>query len=461
MSARIVRADYDQLAQMASAFAQQAALARQMLQQLSKQSEVLQGGDWLGQGAQAFYSEMNSQVLPTMNRLVRALEAAGDVTRQINQIAQQAEAEAAACLRVNGNGNGAGATIGAAAASLGLNGGGVAAGPAGSGASALFGGPAGPKAGGGAPAKTLLGRLADADPKLAGAVNQNKPLVAKLNRLEREGWVVEVVKDLGGATHSITPGQPPKLTVAAKTAPAGLAHLNEAANEILYGDIKLMQGLDPKLAAQAMDAPILMEQLRQLDKMNWSVEMSKEAGHSAISLGRKHIVLDPQNPLASLRDSVSGAVRGEEQAEKPGFELSNRDVNWDPTTVKDGTVAGHGGGGRGLYVAQNTDYRLQHDALELISRAQAHQAAYGKLPDNLPFTPPGVVSPRSEQYKALVQAALNGTRTKEDAAMWIAQLYRVEPSNIGNNQKYRDEYMARFDAWAANNPNGNPPQRPR
>jgi WXG100 family type VII secretion target len=459
MTARVVRADYDQLAQMANAFTQQAGQARQMLQAMSKQADTLQGGDWLGQGAQAFYAEMNGQVLPTMNRLVRALEAAGDITRQINQIAQQAEAEAAACLRVNGNGNGAGAAIGAAAAGLGLNGNGLAAGPAGPGASSLIGGMAGPKDGGGGKASTLKARLA-ADPKLANQLRNEKALLAKLERLEREGWTIEFMPGKMGKSDptQIVSGGPPGTISLNPDRP--LEGLRDAADTILYDDIKLMKGLDPKVASRAMQDPILMEQIRQLDKAGWTVEMSQEAGHSAISLGRKHIVLDPQNPLTSLRESISGAVRGNEQAEKPGYELVGSG-QWDPTTMKDGTTGGRAGRGRGMYVAQNTNYRLQHDALELISRAEAYQAAYGKLPDHLPFAKPGVVSPRSEQYRALVQDALNGTKTREKAAFDMAQLFQVEPSNIGNYQKYRDQYMARFDAWAAENPGGNPPQRPR
>ncbi len=75
-----IRADYQQLALNATKFGRQADLARQMLQNVHKQQAVLQGGDWIGVGANQSFSEMNSQLLPTLNRLVLALEAANRTT---------------------------------------------------------------------------------------------------------------------------------------------------------------------------------------------------------------------------------------------------------------------------------------------------------------------------------------------------------------------------------------------
>src|SRR5687767_12880538 len=131
MAANVIRADYAQLTRTATMFGQHAEQARAVLQRLRQDLENLQAGDWLGQGAQAFYAEMNGQVLPTLNRLVQALEQAADTVRQINQIAQQAEREAAACLRGEGGATGAGAAIGSAAADLGLDSGGASASPVG------------------------------------------------------------------------------------------------------------------------------------------------------------------------------------------------------------------------------------------------------------------------------------------------------------------------------------------
>lgn len=187
MAAKVVRTDYDQLTQAAATFAQQAEQASKVYQGLRQTVELLQGGDWLGQGAQAFYSEMNGQVLPTMQRLVRALEQAAETTRKVNQIAQQAEREAAACLKVDGAG--AGAAIGAAAAALGVDGAAAGAGaalgaaaaglatgtpaapagPVGAGASAFVGGRADANGGGGAATKLPAPLKLPVEPKVNGA----------------------------------------------------------------------------------------------------------------------------------------------------------------------------------------------------------------------------------------------------------------------------------------------------
>jgi WXG100 family type VII secretion target len=102
MAVPIVRTDYDQLTTVAARFDQQADLTRSLLQQLRQQQEALQAGDWLGTGAQAFYAEMNGQVVPTLNRLAKALETANQTTRQISLVMKAAEDEAARILRANG-----------------------------------------------------------------------------------------------------------------------------------------------------------------------------------------------------------------------------------------------------------------------------------------------------------------------------------------------------------------------
>jgi WXG100 family type VII secretion target len=74
------------------------------LQSLQQQLEVLQGGDWRGKSATAFYQEMDGQVLPSLKRLTNALTVAQLTTVQINRIMAEAEAEAARWLRGEGAG---------------------------------------------------------------------------------------------------------------------------------------------------------------------------------------------------------------------------------------------------------------------------------------------------------------------------------------------------------------------
>ena len=69
MPANLFRGDYDQLAQIAQRFAREHEAAQRTLADVQRQTSVLQSGDWVEQGAQAFYAEMNSAVLPSLKRL--------------------------------------------------------------------------------------------------------------------------------------------------------------------------------------------------------------------------------------------------------------------------------------------------------------------------------------------------------------------------------------------------------
>jgi WXG100 family type VII secretion target len=98
--APIVRADYEQLRRIAKAFAQQSEACRQSLRRLQSSKNTLQGGDWVGRGAGAFYAEMDSAVLPSLDRLVTALERASQTTSAASAIIKQAEDEAAALFSI-------------------------------------------------------------------------------------------------------------------------------------------------------------------------------------------------------------------------------------------------------------------------------------------------------------------------------------------------------------------------
>ena len=98
MSAPRVRADYDAIARIATQFEHEAAAVRLTLQGLRRLKQVLQAGDWIGEGARAFYAEMDSQVLPGLERLAGSLEAAAHTMRQIGQLVHQLEETTARIL---------------------------------------------------------------------------------------------------------------------------------------------------------------------------------------------------------------------------------------------------------------------------------------------------------------------------------------------------------------------------
>jgi WXG100 family type VII secretion target len=100
MSAPQIRADHDSLKRISQIFARQAADSQRVQQGVRRQIDTLQGGDWIGLGANKFYGEMSSEIMPALKKLSAAMQAADRVTRQISQILQDADQRAAVLFRL-------------------------------------------------------------------------------------------------------------------------------------------------------------------------------------------------------------------------------------------------------------------------------------------------------------------------------------------------------------------------
>lgn len=98
MPAPRIRADHDALGKIAQGFANQAANTQRSLRKIKQSMDTLQGGDWIGKGANAFYKEMEGDVLPAVQRLQTSLNRASQTTRQISAVLKEAEDEAARIL---------------------------------------------------------------------------------------------------------------------------------------------------------------------------------------------------------------------------------------------------------------------------------------------------------------------------------------------------------------------------
>jgi WXG100 family type VII secretion target len=94
-----VKADYEQLEEVANKFSNQSEEIQQMLQTVKNNMDQLEP-DWIGRGSEAFFSEMQSEVLPAVMRLQQALEEANRVTKEVVQTMQDAEEEASSPFRV-------------------------------------------------------------------------------------------------------------------------------------------------------------------------------------------------------------------------------------------------------------------------------------------------------------------------------------------------------------------------
>lgn len=93
--ADIVRANYQQLDQIANKFKNEAEQTRAMLQKVKGAMEPLQSGGWIGKGSDAFFNEMNGKIIPAVNRLAQALQEAASKTKEIANTLRQAEQEGA------------------------------------------------------------------------------------------------------------------------------------------------------------------------------------------------------------------------------------------------------------------------------------------------------------------------------------------------------------------------------
>jgi WXG100 family type VII secretion target len=96
-----IKAEYDQLDQVANRFLQQSEAITNMLQRVRSSMEKLEQDGWKGRGAQAFFDEMHGEVLPACQRLHTVLSDGSQVSKEIIQIMRQAEGEAAAPFKAS------------------------------------------------------------------------------------------------------------------------------------------------------------------------------------------------------------------------------------------------------------------------------------------------------------------------------------------------------------------------
>lgn len=148
MPASRIRANYEELASISRSFQAESDATQRTLRELRSRMQTLEGGDWVGRGARAFYAEMNDSVLPSLTRLEKALAQAATVTTRLERRVRQAEADAARVLDGRGVASGGAADSGPAGAT---DGGGNGTGGDGSGGSDAG---AGDAAGGGGAAAT-------------------------------------------------------------------------------------------------------------------------------------------------------------------------------------------------------------------------------------------------------------------------------------------------------------------
>ncbi len=99
MAAAKIRANHDELKQMSQTFSAQSDAIKQMSDNLRSNMDTLEGGDWIGKGAKAFYSEMGGAILPALRNLNHALVEGAKITNAISNVMRKAEKEAHDALK--------------------------------------------------------------------------------------------------------------------------------------------------------------------------------------------------------------------------------------------------------------------------------------------------------------------------------------------------------------------------
>lgn len=140
MPSQKIRAGFDSLQKVSKVFQQQNSAVEKTLQRLASNKDSLQSKGWVGRGANAFYSEMDSLILPAVRNLAAALAGGSQIALQITRLMHDAEDEATRVFRGQGGGSGASGGNGAGGAGAGGVGAGGAAGAGGGGAQGGGGG---------------------------------------------------------------------------------------------------------------------------------------------------------------------------------------------------------------------------------------------------------------------------------------------------------------------------------
>ncbi len=97
MAAAKIKADYEQLQEIAKIFGENADVISQTKDSISNQVDTLRDGDWIGVAAGKFYKEMDD-MMPAFTKLINAMNAAQKTANDIAKTMKQAEDDSANML---------------------------------------------------------------------------------------------------------------------------------------------------------------------------------------------------------------------------------------------------------------------------------------------------------------------------------------------------------------------------
>lgn len=91
MPAALVRSDKDGLKEIEGTFNNEAQRVEQFTREIMSRMDKLRGGDWIGEAATKFYQQMDSELIPELNRLRNAMYEAAKTTKDIAATMQELE----------------------------------------------------------------------------------------------------------------------------------------------------------------------------------------------------------------------------------------------------------------------------------------------------------------------------------------------------------------------------------
>jgi WXG100 family type VII secretion target len=90
---KLVFVNYEMMKKWQNSFKGQEAATQQSIQKISKVVEQLRGNDWIGEGANKFFSDMDSTYIPAMKRLQNAMAEGDKVSKEIEKIQHDTESQ--------------------------------------------------------------------------------------------------------------------------------------------------------------------------------------------------------------------------------------------------------------------------------------------------------------------------------------------------------------------------------
>lgn len=88
-----IQLEYDQLRTISQKISREQQDIQKLLTRLTSQMEVLRGGKWKADAANQFYGDMDSNLIPRMQKLIKALQATQDgITQTVKHVRDADEA---------------------------------------------------------------------------------------------------------------------------------------------------------------------------------------------------------------------------------------------------------------------------------------------------------------------------------------------------------------------------------